>query len=91
MHYTYILQSLKNKRNYIGSTDNLKRRVKEHNDGVGSIYTKNNYPFKLIYYEAYLDKKDATVAERFYKTGYAREILKGKLNFFLSTRNTQFS
>ena len=85
MYYTYILFSLKSKRKYIGSTDNLKRRVAEHNQGIGGKYTKDNRPFKLIYYEAYLDKKDAQKAEKFYKTGYGREVLDGKLkNFLLS-------
>jgi len=36
-----------------------------------------------IYYEAYINKKDAQEAERFYKTGYGREVLNGKLKHFL--------
>lgn len=79
MHYVYILKSLKSNHYYIGSTDNLKRRLMEHNLGLGGEYTRKNKPFKLIYYEAYLNKKDALEGERFYKTGYGREILKGKL------------
>ncbi len=83
MFYTYILKSKKTGRLYIGSTDNLKRRFKEHNDGTGGVYTRNNRPFELIYYEAYLDYKDAKLSEKFFKTGYGREVLQGKLsNFF---------
>ena len=85
MFYTYILLSQKNKRKYIGSTENLKRRLAEHNQGIGGKYTRDNKPFKLIYYEAYLNKTDAREAERFYKTGYGREILNGKLENFLLT------
>lgn len=84
MHYTYVLESLKNGTKYIGSTEDLKKRLVQHNSGVGSIYTKRNYPFKLIYYEAYLNKKDSIKAEKFYKTGYGREILNGKLESYLN-------
>lgn len=83
MFYVYVLKSLKNENNYVGYTDDLKQRFEEHNSGKGGVYTSKNRPFMLIYYEAYLDKKDATAAERFYKTGYGREILKGKLKNYL--------
>ena len=83
MFYTYILESKKNKRRYIGTTDDLKRRFREHNLGQGGKYTSDNRPFILIYYEAYLDKHDATMAEKFYKSGYGREVLTGKLKNYL--------
>ena len=83
MFYTYILKSQKNGRLYVGSTDNLKRRFEEHNKGIGGTYTSNNRPFDLIYYEGYISYKDAKESERFYKTGYGREVLKGKLEDFL--------
>ena len=78
MFYAYVLKSEKNGRQYIGSTDNLKRRLEEHNSGIGGTYTKNNRPFTLIYYEAYIAYDLARKAERFYKTGKGREVLKGK-------------
>lgn len=83
MFYTYVLKSEKNARLYVGSTDNLKRRFDEHNQGIGGVYTKNNRPFVLVYYEAYLSYKDARLSEKFYKTGYGREILKDKLINYL--------
>ena len=79
MFYAYVLQSKKNGRLYYGSTDDLKRRLTEHNSGQGGKYTRDNRPFELLYYEAYLFYKLAKDAERFYKTGYGREILKSKL------------
>lgn len=83
MWYVYVIKSLKNGRLYVGSTSDLKRRFKEHNGGIGGKYTKDNGPFKLIFYEAFLDKKDATKDELFFKTGYGREVLKNKLtNYF---------
>ena len=48
---------------YIGSTDDLKRRFKEHNSGTQKA-TKGYAPFKLIYYEAYVSKKDALIREK---------------------------
>ncbi|MEK7120653.1 MAG: GIY-YIG nuclease family protein [Patescibacteria group bacterium] len=79
MSYTYVLKSKKNGRLYIGSTDNLKRRFLEHNKGIGGQYTKNNRPFLLVFYEAYDDYVLAKRSEKFYKTGYGREVLKSKL------------
>ena len=83
MFYTYVLQSQKNKRLYTGVTNNLQRRFKEHNEKRGSVYTSKNAPFELIFYEAYLNKKDATKAEIFFKSGYGREVLKDKLENYL--------
>ena len=76
MWYAYILKSQKNGRLYIGSTDNLKRRVLEHNSGIGGRYSNHNRPYKVIFYEAYIEKSDAMRAEKFFKSGYGREVLK---------------
>jgi len=78
MFYAYILKSKKNGRLYVGSTNNLRRRFTEHNQGNGGEFTKKNRPFELIYYEAYTAYALAKKAERFYKTGYGREVLKSK-------------
>ena len=79
MFYAYVLRSKKNGRYYYGSTDNLKRRFTEHNKGIGGKFTKDNRPFELVYYEAYLQYNLARNAEKFFKSGYGREVLKGKL------------
>ncbi len=42
----YILQSRKNSRYYIGSTDNIERRLKQHNNGL-AVSTKNIRPLEL--------------------------------------------
>ena len=87
MWYVYIIKSEKNERLYTGVTSNLKRRIEEHNNKVGGSYTKKNGPFKLLFYEAFLDKKDAMKDERFFKSGYGREVLKGKLENSLKSRD----
>lgn len=85
MFYTYCLQSLRFRKLYIGFTDDLKRRFFEHTTGRGGDYTKKNGPWRLIFYEAHVNKKDAQEMERFYKSGYGKEILKKKLkNYFES-------
>ncbi|KKU52016.1 MAG: Excinuclease ABC subunit C [Candidatus Moranbacteria bacterium GW2011_GWE2_47_10] len=88
MYYTYVLESLKNKRLYVGYTNDLKRRLSDHNAKRGSVYTSKNAPFKIIFYEAYLNKKDATKAEKFFKTGYGREVLNDKLEDYFKNKNS---
>ncbi|MDE2399606.1 MAG: GIY-YIG nuclease family protein [Patescibacteria group bacterium] len=58
MYYLYILKSLKDENLYIGSTNDLKRRLLEHNKGL-SMSTKSRKPFELRYYEAYHKEVDA--------------------------------
>ena len=58
MYYVYVLKSLKDKNLYIGYTNDLKRRLFEHNTNR-SKSTKFRTPFELIYYEAYASEKDA--------------------------------
>ena len=79
MFYTYVLKSKKNGRMYVGSTSDLKRRFTEHNQGKGGKYTKDNKPFEIVYYEAYTSYDLAKQSEKFFKTGYGREVLNGKL------------
>ncbi len=82
MYYFYVLEFIKNKKLYKGFCSDLKRRIREHERG-DSDFTKRNGEFKLVFYEAYLNKKDAQNAEKYFKTGHGREILKGKLkNYF---------
>ena len=82
MWYAYVLQSEVNSRLYIGFTDDLRRRFTEHNSGQGGTYTQKNKPFRLIFYEAFVEKSDAMKAERFFKSGYGREVLREKLGTF---------
>ena len=83
MYYTYVLQSLKDKDFYTGFTGNLKPRFDQHNQGVVES-TKDRKPFKLIYYEACLDKKDATKREKYLKTYHGKFFLKRRLKSYLT-------
>ena len=62
MFYVYILKSLKDNNLYIGSTNDLRRRIKEHNLGK-AFATKTRRPFILLYYEAYRSENDARKRE----------------------------
>ncbi len=53
MFYTYVLQSTIDKTTYIGYTEDLRKRLVEHNSGkTKSIRSK--IPYQLVYYEAYV-------------------------------------
>lgn len=58
MFFVYILKSKKDSKLYIGCTNDLRKRFKEHNLGL-VLSTKARKPFRLIYYEAYAAKQDA--------------------------------
>ncbi len=80
-YYVYVLQSLKNKSLYIGYTSNLIKRIKEHNSGQ-SLATKPYRPYKLIYYEAFLDQKDAKAKESYLKSGWGWRTIKKTLKHY---------
>ena len=68
VYSVYILQSLKTEKLYIGHTDNLARRVKEHNAGYGGKYTRQNAPWALLYNESYPNRSAAVKRERYLKS-----------------------
>ncbi|MGC9048837.1 MAG: GIY-YIG nuclease family protein [Patescibacteria group bacterium] len=55
--WAYILKSKKDHKLYIGSTDDLRKRLKQHNQGK-VVSTKLHVPFELIYYEAYKSENE---------------------------------
>lgn len=81
-YYTYVLQSQKSGMFYTGYTNDLRKRFKEHNEGK-SEYTKGRGPYRLIYYEACLDKNDARERELYLKGGKGKRYLKSRLKRFL--------
>jgi len=83
MYYVYILKSLKDNNFYTGYTSDLKRRIKEHFNSE-EISTKYRLPLKLIYYESYINKKDALGREKFLKSGSGKRYIKKQLTNYLS-------
>jgi putative endonuclease len=52
MYQVYILQSQKDKRTYVGYSDNFRKRFSEHNTGKVKA-TKNRRPFTILLTEKY--------------------------------------
>lgn len=75
MFFVYILKSLKTEEFYKGLTANLDRRLEEHFNGE-SKSTKNRLPLKLIHVEIRDTRDEARKIEKFFKSGYGREIIK---------------
>ena len=78
MFFVYLLRSLKNDSLYLGHTDDLENRFKEHNRGK-NFSTKTNRPWQLIHYEAYLNEQDAKRREKYLKTSQGSRLLKRML------------
>lgn len=69
MKYVYILRSVKNSnKSYIGLTSDLKRRLRDHNNGQ-SFYTSQFRPWKLETYIAFSSHEKAKEFERYLKEG----------------------
>ena len=72
--YVYVLYNRAKNFIYIGYSEDLKQRIKEHNDGR-SKSTKGYTPLELIHYEAYVNMKDAKRREEYLKTNRGRATL----------------
>ena len=62
MNYTYIVKC-NDGTLYTGWTNNLEKRIKDHNDGKGAKYTKARLPVELEYYETFETKEEAMSRE----------------------------
>jgi putative endonuclease len=79
MYYMYVLKGRMQRKLYIGSTNDLRRRLSEH-ARKESTYTSKASDWQLIYYEAYGNREDAVERERMLKSyGSAYGHLKKRL------------
>lgn len=62
MNYTYILKCSDGSF-YTGWTNNLEKRINCHNKGKGAKYTRGRLPLKLVYFEEFIEKRDAQKRE----------------------------
>ena len=74
MYFVYILKSLKDGKKYTGITNDLNKRVKDHNYGK-NISTKTRRPFVLLYSESCKNRVEARKREKYLKSGIGREKL----------------
>ncbi|MFA4880493.1 MAG: GIY-YIG nuclease family protein [Candidatus Doudnabacteria bacterium] len=77
-YYNYIIQSTKNGDLYAGYTTDLRKRLKEHNQGLNKS-TRPYKPWQPIYFEACLNEEDAKRREHYLKTSQGQRLLKRRL------------
>ena len=75
MFYVYVIKSTINGMLYKGLTDNLERRLHQHNQGKVKS-TKGWRPWILVYFEIFNSREEAYNREMYLKTGAGREFLK---------------
>jgi putative endonuclease len=82
VHYVYVLRSTSDSGFYIGYPANLRKRFAQH--GQRNVFaTSYRGPWKLIYYEAYIEQADALGRERYLKSGAGRKFLRAQLAHYL--------
>jgi putative endonuclease len=75
MYYVYAISSLKRNYIYVGLTDNIERRLSEHNTGKNKT-TKPYCPFVVIYFEECNSRIEARNREKYFKSGSGKEKLR---------------
>jgi putative endonuclease len=81
MFYVYILKSLPDGNLYIGRTNDLERRLLEHNNGRVSS-TKSRKPLVLLKALEVETEIESVLLEKEYKKGYKREELKREFGLY---------
>ena len=76
--FVYVLKSAVDGRLYKGHTQNIEKRIKEHNAGKTSS-TKKYMPWTLVYYEEFKTRDYAILREIYFKSGVGREFLANKI------------
>ena len=75
MFYVYVISSETKNYVYVGLTNSVERRLKEHNNGHNKT-TKPYRPFKLILTEKFKTRLEARKREKYMKSGICKEYLK---------------
>lgn len=78
MWYVYILKSTKKERMYVGFTNDLRKRIKKHNQGEVQS-TKHYLPLELEAYVAVNTESKARELEKYFKTGSGRAVLNKRI------------
>ena len=75
MYYVYAIKSISRNYIYVGMTNNIERRLVQHNNGQNKS-TKAYKPFVLILTEELANSSEARKRERYLKSGVGKEYLK---------------
>ncbi len=79
MYKVYVIYSNMAGKYYTGQTEDLERRLKEHNEGTLGKFTKNKGPWELVYFEEFKTREEALKREKYLKTGAGRDFVQLKL------------
>jgi putative endonuclease len=79
VYYVYAINSLSRTYIYVGISDNVARRVSQHNSGSNKT-TRAYRPFELIYSESYPTRAQARLREKYLKSGVGKEFLKSLIS-----------
>ena len=83
MWYVYVLYSVGGGKTYVGFTNDVHRRLFEHNISETKGFTLRYRPWTLIRSELYPTQAEARAREKFLKTGRGRDEIKNYVNDFL--------
>jgi len=76
MYWVYILYSDSSDKFYIGYTSNLEGRLEAHNHEENSGWTRSYAPWRLVYSESFLSRRDAMSRERRLKSFKNKELIR---------------
>lgn len=79
MYYAYVLKSVKDGKLYTGHTENLSRRLSDHNNGKVKS-TADRKPFTIVYSEVCSSRSEARWRERYLKSASGKKIVRRSLN-----------
>ncbi|PIP65731.1 endonuclease [Candidatus Peregrinibacteria bacterium CG10_big_fil_rev_8_21_14_0_10_49_16] len=80
MYFVYVLRSQQHKYFYVGLTNNLVRRVLEHQRGKERT-TRFYRPFDVIHTEKFSSRQEARIREKYLKSGSGKEWLKAHFSY----------
>jgi len=76
MYTVYVIRSLTTGGLYTGHSEDMDRRLNEHNEGLLGRFTKNKGPWIIVYTEILLTRREAILREKYLKTGAGRDFIK---------------
>ena len=77
MFFIYVIRSEIDGRFYVGMTENVEKRLIQHNKGM-TFSTKGFRPWRLFFVEEYNTRPEARIREKYLKSGIGKEFIKGK-------------
>jgi putative endonuclease len=83
MYFVYVLRSQVCDRFYVGMSEDVERRIGEHNSGKTKS-TKFYAPWNLVFVEKFETRIEARNREKFLKAGSGKELIK---RYFYNSKN----